>query len=190
MSRRPRVLTAFVLTHRKAFAELFPAEESRLRDALGEAAWKAIDEAPRLGWVELDQHVALAEAIARTVGRQGASRVCRQAMLQSFRRPYLQPIFDGALRLMGRRLERFGRWTPKALPALFRDLGEPRWVEGPTPTLLLTHPAPAIVASPEYVEGMAACYDAFYDILDDVGRVEVEATPERVAFRFVLSLPR
>lgn len=182
MAGEPRVLSAFAKTHLGMIDSMLARDAERVRVEAGPDAIGQIEKGLRLSWLPLDAHVRLNAACFLVAGSEAGREACRLTLLESFEQPFLRPILSGAFAVLGSSFERFVTWTPKAWPALFRDIGTLRWeTDGERLGRLVLEQAHALVhESPEYLEGLAGAFSALFDVTQVKGEVRVLGTSERV----------
>lgn len=173
MTSEPRVLSAFVKTHLREIDSILGDDAARVRAQMGPEAIAEIEKSLRVSWVPLETHVRLNAACFDVAGRDRAREACRLTVLESFEQPFLKPILSGAFAILGSSFERFVTWTPKAWPALFRDVGTLRWQPDGDAVgrLILERADVMILESPDYIEGLAGAFSALFDVTQRHGEV-------------------
>ncbi|MAE94128.1 MAG: hypothetical protein CL910_05655 [Deltaproteobacteria bacterium] len=179
MATAPQVLSAFAKTHLQMIEDRLGDLALRVREETGSEALAAIEKSTRLSWLPLDHHVRLTEASFLLAPGSRSREICCATVLASFDQPFMKPIVSGAFAVLGGSFGRFVTWTPKAWPALFRGVGELRWVaDGPNEgRLVLENASPKIAGSPAYVEGLAGAFSALFEVTGCSGRVAARAAP-------------
>lgn len=188
MDNDPRVLAAFAQIHLQVIEKQSAELAKRVREVMDPDALQAIEKASRISWVPLAYHIALTECTFREGNRSQASEICRLTVLESFSQPFLKPLFHGALTVLGPSLDQFARWTPKAWSSLFREVGELSWLpdNAGSGCLQLDNTHPLIMESPEYIEGLASAFSAFFEVTKSSGSIRTRATDSQVVFAFNL----
>ena len=190
MADTPRVLAAFVQMHLQVITGRSPALAKHLREVVDPGVLKEIETASRISWVPLEHHVTLTECTYGAGDRPLASEICRLTVLESFDQPFLKPLFRGALAVLGPSLDRFARWTPKAWYTLFRDVGPLSWIPGEpgSGSLRIASPNRQILDSPDYIEGLASAFSAFFEVTRSTGTIRTQASDEALVFAFTWTL--
>ncbi len=184
MQAEPRVLAAFVRVHLEQIEGWGAAVASEVRAALAPELAVEIDQASRLSFLPFGHHRALTEASFQCSGDDVARAICQSTVLAAFEQPYLRPLVRSALVLVGHDFARFASWTPRAWSALFRDVGDLSWHDDAPGRgrLLLTAPAPALLESPPYVDGLTAAFSALFEATSHPGHIRATATPTEIDF--------
>lgn len=147
----------------------------RVRGRLKPDSLDAIESAPPIALISVDLDVELTQCFFDVAGFERARRALRDNLRQSFDKPLLRPLLDGATALFGRSLARTIRWAPKVWGLIYRDAGEmavSSALDGHVELLLRDIP-PVIAASPTYLCGSAETFAGFFDVVGVAGRVEL-----------------
>ncbi len=186
MPRNPKVLGAFAKTHLQVIDGHGESLAARVRVACDPETLAAIDKCSRISWLPIDHHLSLTETLFAEAGAAQARELCRLSVLASFEQPFMKPLFQGALAVLGKEFPRFARWAPKAWGSIFRHVGDLTWtVRGESEGCLrLTDVEPRVLASPAYLEGLAGGFSAMLEVTDCRGEVAVAATDLQVEFSF------
>ena len=189
MGKGPRVLAAFAQLHLQMIEKQNAELAKRVRELMDPDVLKTIENSGRISWVPLAHHIALTECLFREGNRVQASEICRLTVLESFSQPFLKPLVHGALTVLGPSLVQFARWTPRAWFSLFRGVGELSWLPNHAGSgcLQLDDAHPLIMKSPEYIEGLASAFSAFFEVTKSRGSIRARAADSQVVFEFTLN---
>lgn len=177
----PRILAGFVQDSLAAVDRHDPALGRALRERLEPEVLESIGKASTIAWLPVELDVALTEALFAVAGPATAARILRDNMVQSFDKPFLRPLIDGALRILGSSPERLLRWAPKAWSVVYRECGalafEVGDVDGRTGagTLHLRDLPRAVCASRPYLRGVAAALEGAFALTRAEGSCELES---------------
>jgi hypothetical protein len=193
MSASPRMLAGFVQSSLEAIDDIDPALGRKVRDRLKPETLDAIESASAIALVSVDLDVELTECFFEVAGPERARRALRENLRQSFDKPLLKPLLDGAFALFGRSLIKIIGWAPKVWGLIYRDAG--RMVvaasEDGRVRLELTNIPLVIASSPNYLRGSAETFAGIFDVVGVAG--EVQLIGPDLATRsaaFVLTWPR
>jgi hypothetical protein len=182
----PRVIGAFAKTHLEVIDASPDDLGARIRMGVDPLAIGAIEKAGLMSWVPIADHVALTEGLFAETDADHARRICCDTVLRGFDRPFLKPVFRGALAVVGADFSRFAGWAPTALSGMFRGIGELRWAAGEPGSgrLLLEDPHPSVAASAAYIEGFAGAFAALLETTGHEGEVTADTGAASIAFEF------
>jgi hypothetical protein len=109
--------------------------------------------------------VALTSAFFRLAGAERACEAMRKNMAETFHKPALRPLIDGAVRILGLSPGRLLRWGPRIWPLLFKDAGEMRVDAGDgTATVRFVGLPPEVADHRDYLLGTASAIGAVFDL--------------------------
>ena len=175
MSALPRMLAGFVQSSLEAIDDIDPELGRKVRDRLKPETLDAIESVSAIALLSVDLDVELTECFFEVAGVDRARRALRENLRQSFDKPLLKPMLDGALAIFGRSLVKMIGWAPKVWGLVYRDAG--RMVvaaaeEGRMRLELVDIPL-AIASSPHYLAGSAETFAGFFDVAGVDGEVEL-----------------
>lgn len=182
----PEPLVRLGIAH--AFLETVRASEpnllKQLAAARANAALAAETEPAALeGWVFLRRHRHLNDGMLQVIGLQAFRSLWRQTMLRLSDEQTLKPLIDGAIALFGRTPQALTKIVPRAWALAFREAGnvvvEPSDI--PNQAFLRLVGFPPDVFEGGFIEGIAGCLEAFYDLCDASGDVSIAPAPSAVA---------
>lgn len=96
---------------------------ARIRAAMGDATVRAIEEAPRTAWLDVQHDINLAQGVTDVLGLEGDRTRARTALRISMDGALLRPMVDGATRLFGLTPSSILRVAGRAWGAIYRDAG-------------------------------------------------------------------
>jgi len=175
MERRPRILASFVKSVLDGADRSDRRLGERVRARLDDGARDALAAAGPVSFVPVELDVAVTEALFAEAGEERAREILRENLLLTFDAPILSSFVSGALRLLGRDPGRLFGWSAKVWGQLYRDCGAVRFVRaGDEAGRLEFDELPAcVVASPPYLSGMEAAFDAAFALMDVDGAVRL-----------------
>jgi len=175
MTASPRMLAGFVQSSLESIDHLDPELGRKVRERLKPDSLDAIESAPPIALISVDLDVELTQCFFDVAGFEQARRALRENLRQSFDKPLLRPLLDGAFALFGRSLARTIRWAPKVWGLIYRDAGQMVVSSAREGHVELTlHDIPLVIAtSPTYLCGSAETFAGFFDVVGVEGRVEL-----------------
>ena len=175
MSASPRMLAGFIQSSLEAIEGMDAALGREVRARLKPETREAIESASAIGLVSVDLDVELTECFFAVAGAARARAALRENLRQSFDRPILKPILDGAFSIFGRSLGKMIGWAPKVWGLIYRDAGEMVVGEArPGRVRLDLLDVPLVIsASPNYLYGSAEIFAGFFDVAGVDGNVRV-----------------
>jgi len=175
MSATPRMLAGFVQSALEAIDDFDRGLGRDVREGLKRETLHAIDSASPIALVSVDLDVELTECFFAVAGRERAQSALRENLRESFDKPWLRPLLDGARAVFGGSLMNSVSLAPRVWNLIYRDAGEMAVRErGPGRLCLEIHDLPlAIAASRNYLAGSAATFAGFFDVVGVEGRVEM-----------------
>lgn len=161
-------------------------EPGRLPEVLARldpAAIRALEESPGAARTPAAWDVALVRAEVEVLGLEAMRRVSRAAMVDGLSGPQLGALLTGALRLFGATPAGLYRWAGRAWGHVTTGCGELKLerAEGQEAWLIVGG-MPSELAQPEWLEAIAACMEAVFDVCRVDGQVSV--TPRSDGGRF------
>jgi len=175
MGGAPRMLAGFIQSSLEAIDGMDPALGCEVRARLRPETRRAIESARSIGLVAVDLDVELTECFFAVAGAARARAALRENLRQSFDRPILKPVLDGAFAIFGRSLGRMIGWAPKIWGLVYRDAGEMvvTSAELGRVRLDLIEIPRVISASPHYLEGSAETFAGLFDVAGVEGCVRL-----------------
>jgi hypothetical protein len=175
MSASPRMLAGFIQSSLEAIEGMDAALGREVRARLKPETRETIESASAIGLVSVDLDVELTECFFAVAGAARARAALRENLSQSFDRPILKPILDGAFVVLGHSLVKMIGWAPKVWGLIYRDAGEmvvSEAREGWVRLDLLGIPS-VISSSPNYLYGSAETFAGFFDVAGVDGSVRL-----------------
>ncbi len=175
MSASPRMLAGFIQSSLEAIEGMDAALGREVRARLKPETCEAIESASAISFISVDLDVELTECFFAVAGPIRARAALRENLRQSFDRPILKPILDGAFAVFGVSIARMIGWAPKVWGLIYRDAGEmvvSEAREGRVQLDLLGIPL-VISGSPNYLLGSAETFAGFFDAAGVDGAVRL-----------------
>ncbi|MAE94933.1 MAG: hypothetical protein CL910_09765 [Deltaproteobacteria bacterium] len=151
-----------------------------------ERIWARVPEASRAVlegaglWIPLEHDGELAEAIFEELGDQKTKALYRQSIHTMVKKPLLEPLVFGMLRVLGYRSLRLVTIVPKGWGLIFRDFCEPR-IENASEsevTLVLDQVHPEVAARPVYFRMWEGIFLGMLDMVCADGSLDFEVAPD------------
>lgn len=176
MSAAPRMLAGFVQSSLESIDDIDRALGRAVRERLKPDTLHAIESASAIALIPVDLDVELTECFFNVAGGERACLALRENLRQSFDKPLLRPLLDGARAIFGSALVRAVSWAPKVWGLVYRDAGEMVVAaRGAQRVLLELRDIPLVIAaSASYLQGSAATLAGFFDVAGVKGDVELE----------------
>jgi hypothetical protein len=169
------MLAGFIQASLEAIDGIDAALGREVRARLKPETRDAIESASAIGLVSVDFDVELTECFFAVAGADRALAVLRENLRQSFDRPILKPVVDGAFALFGRSLGKVIGWAPKVWGLVYRDAGEmvvSDAADGRVQLDLIDVPL-VIASSSNYLRGSAETFAGFFDLAGVDGEVRL-----------------
>jgi len=170
MAKEPRVLASFLHGTLEVIDSMDGDLGAQVRAALKPEALEEIENAWAAGWLPLAYDVELTSAFFRLAGAERACQAMRKNMVETFRKPTLRSIIDGAVRIFGLSPDKLFGWAPRVWPLLFKDAGELRVeVREAEATVWLVGLPPGVSENGDYLLGTASAIAAVFDLVGVAG---------------------
>jgi len=169
------MLAGFIQSSLESIEGMDAALGREVRARLKPETRATIESASSIGLVSVDLDVELTECFFAIAGPERARAALRDNLRQSFDRPILKPVIDGAFAIFGRSLVKVIGWAPKVWGLIYRDAGEMVVGEardGRVRLDLLDIPL-VIASSPNYLYGSAETFAGFFDVAGVDGAVDL-----------------
>jgi hypothetical protein len=165
MAGQPRVLASFVHGTLEVIDSMDDDLGRRVRESLEPETLEAIENAWAASWVPIRYDVELTTAFFRIAGARRGCEAMRRNMSETFHKPVLRSMIDGATRIFGLSPGKLLRWAPRIWPLLFKDMGElvAETGEGRA-AVQLTGLPPEVAEDREYLMGTASALAAVFDL--------------------------
>lgn len=136
-ARRPRIRASYFKALIAGVKKLPEPERARILGTIGDALRLEIREAALIDWMAASTFVGMTDAIAMTLGMEGALTFWKASMHASLRRSFLVPLKSGAINLYGKNPGSLVRMTRPAWSLLSKDCGGCEVIErGPRSALV------------------------------------------------------
>jgi len=166
MTTEPRVLASFLHGTLEVIDSMGGDLGVQVRAALKPEALEEIENAWAAGWLPLAYDVELTSAFFRLAGPERACDAMRRNMAETFRKPTLRPIIDGAIRIFGLSPGKLFGWAPRVWPLIFKDAGALHVELGDArATIRLVDLPPGIADNVDYLHGTASAIAAVFDLV-------------------------
>jgi hypothetical protein len=170
MAKEPRILASFLHGTLEVIDSMGSDLGSQVRASLKPEVLEEIENAWAAGWLPLAYDVELTTAFFRLAGAERACEAMRRNMTETFRKPALRTLVDGAVRLFGLSPGKLLGWAPRIWPLLFRDVAELHIEVGPAAaTLRLVDLPPEVSEHRDYLRGTASAIAAVFDLTGVAG---------------------
>ncbi len=175
MEIHPRILAGFVKDSIGVLHRLDPRIEAEVLSTIAPSTRRAIQRASPISFIDVALDVELTEAFFAVAGAERARWVLRANMSETFRKPILRPLVDGAFAIFGREPTKILHWSERAWGLLSRDCGllELTAASGSEAVLVLGGAPHEIASSRPYLEGMASAVLSFFDVASIPATAEV-----------------
>lgn len=154
------------------------AIEAKVRAAIPPDAAKAIAACSSLGWVAMQAHVAVLEAIVATLGVDSARAFFRETSQANLQGSLLKGVVFSALRIFGVGPLALFRMFPRGFATITRDCGTVRL--GPTPggdgTEAIFEDLPPVLRVRPFALSMGSVFEAVLDVGKRPGDVDLDAS--------------
>jgi hypothetical protein len=176
--RRPEISAHHTQAALQALGERSPALLARVRGRLRPEVREALDAATRLDYLPAHVDLEVALAIHAEAGSEVARRVAREVLRRSLAGPLLGSLVTSASALFGLTPPDLLRWSSRGWSRVCRDCGELQvvGVADEVVHLALTG-LPERLEVPSYLQSIGAALEAFLDVCQVDGEVEVEPRP-------------
>jgi hypothetical protein len=165
MAGQPRVLASFVHGTLEVIDSMDDDLGRRVRESLEAGTLAEIENAWAAGWVPVRCDVELTTAFFRLAGTRRGCEAMRRNMSETFHKPVLRSIIDGATRIFGLSPGKLLRWSPRIWPLLFKDMGDLAVEAGDgTAAVTLSGLPPEVAENREYLTGTASALAAVFDL--------------------------
>jgi len=165
MAREPRILASFLHGTLEVIDSMGGDLGERVRASLKPESLEEIENAWSAGWLPLTYDVELTSAFFRLAGPERACEAMRKNMAETFSKPTLRSVIDGAVRIFGLSPSKLLRWGPRVWPVLFKDVAEMRVEVGAAEaTVWLEGLPPELAGDGDYLSGTAAGIAAVFDL--------------------------
>lgn len=179
MDRRlPEIAAQHTLASLAVLGERSPNAVARVRGRLRPEVRAALDGASRLDFLPAHVDLDVALAIHAELGPDAARRVAREVLRRSLAGPVLGSLVTSASALFGLTPPDLLRWASRGWSRVCRDCGELHvvGVADEVVHLALTG-LPELLEVPSYLASIGGALEAFLDICQVDGEVEVEPRP-------------
>ncbi|MBN1961261.1 MAG: hypothetical protein JW841_09955 [Deltaproteobacteria bacterium] len=125
-------------------------------------------------WLPLWRQKHFNDSMLQVIGFPAFRLLWRQTMLRLVDGPTLKPLFDGAITLFGRTPQALTKIVPRIWSLALRDVGQVKLENSVSSNqaCLKLENVP-IAVDDGFIEGVAGCFEAFYDLCDADGKVEI-----------------
>ena len=163
----PRMLASFVQGSLSTIDDLDADLGKQVRAAMKPETLEELESASRVGWLPLRVDVELTECFFEVAGEERALQILRDNMANTLDSMVLKPLLDGAFGIFGRSPAKILKWSPKAWYLLYRNCGQLVLAKSDDRSAVLegTDLPPELVASANYMKGVAAALLGFFDVL-------------------------
>lgn len=182
-NRYPEIAAVHTRTTLEVLGERWPGGAARVRARLLPEVWAALDDAARSDFLPAMVDLDVAIAIHAELGPEVARAVARETLRRSLTGTVLGGLVRSAAALFGLTPPGLLRWAGRGYGRVCRDCGDlvvSSTAEGLV-RLSLTN-LPEGLEAPSYLESMAGALEAFLDVCQVEGSVEVELRPGGAAF--------
>jgi hypothetical protein len=170
MANEPRILASFVHGTLQVIDSMDGDLGRRVRESLKPETLEAVENAWSASWLPLGHDVEVTSAFFRLAGVERGCEAMRRNMAETFQKPTLRPLIDGAIRLLGLSPGKLLGWAPRIWPLIFRDAGGLRVEVGDgRATLWLERLPPEVADHRDYLMGTAAAIAAVFDLTSVTG---------------------
>jgi hypothetical protein len=182
-NRFPEIAAIHTRTTLRVLGERAPGAEARVLARLLPEVRSALDDAARSDYLPALVDLDVAIAVHAEVGPEAARAVARETLRRSLAGTVLGGLVRSAAALFGLTPPGLLRWAGRGYGRVCRDCGELQvtsTAEGLV-RLSLTN-LPEGLEAPSYLESMAGALEAFLDVCQVEGSVQVELRPGGAAF--------
>ncbi len=189
-NRFPEIAAVHTRTTLEVLGELSPGADARVRARLAPDVREALDAAARSDFLPAMVDLDVAMAIHAELGLDAARRVARECLRRSLTGTVLGGLVRSAAALFGLTPPGLLRWAGRGYGRVCRDCGDlsVTSTEDGLVRLLLAG-LPEGLEAPSYLESMAGALEAFLDVCQVEGSVQVEPCPGGAAFLLRWSRP-
>lgn len=182
-NRFPEIAAVHTRTALEVLGELAPGADGRVRARLQPEVRDALAGAARSDFLPAMVDLDVAMSIHAELGPEAARRVAREVLRRSLTGSVLGGLVRSAAALFGLTPPGLLRWAGRGYGRVCRDCGElaVTSTEDGLVRLALTG-LPEGLAAASYLESMAGALEAFLDVCQVEGRVDVELRPGGAAF--------
>jgi hypothetical protein len=182
-NRFPEIAAVHTRASLEVLGELAPGADARVRARLQPVVREALDAAARSDFLPAMVDVDVAMAIHAELGPEAARRVAREVLRRSLTGTVLGGLVRSASALFGLTPPGLLRWAGRGYGRVCRDCGELAVTSTDDGLVRLTlSSVPEGLDAPSYLESMAGALEAFLDVCEVEGRVDVELRPGGAAF--------
>lgn len=176
--RPPEIAAQHTQASLLVLAERSPTACARVRARLRPETREALDGATRLDFLPAQVDLEVALAIHAEVGPDAARRVAREVLRRSLAGPVLGSLVTSASALFGLTPPDLLRWASRGWSRVCRDCGELQVVGVADEVVHLALAGlPDPLAHPSYLASIGGALEAFLDVCQVDGEVEVEPRP-------------
>jgi hypothetical protein len=190
-NRFPEIAAVHTRTALEVLGERWPGAEARVRARLQPVVREALEGAARSDFLPAMVDLDVAISIHAELGPEVARRVAREVLRRSLTGSVLGGLVRSASALFGLTPPGLLRWAGRGYGHVCRDCGElaVTSTEEGLVRLALTG-MPEGLAAASYLESMGGALEAFLDVCQVEGRVDVELRPGGAAFNLHWRKPR
>jgi hypothetical protein len=182
-NRFPEIAAVHTRTSLRVVGELAPGADARVRARLQPEVREALDAAARSDFLPAMVDLDVAVAIHAELGPEAARRVARETLRRSLTGTVLGGLVRSAAALFGLTPPGLLRWAGRGYGRVCRDCGDLAMVSSDEGLVRLALTGlPDGMAAPSYLESMAGALEAFLDVCEVEGSVQVEPRPGGAAF--------
>jgi len=176
--RAPEISAQHTRTSLLVLAERSPTSHAGVRDRLRPEVREALDGATRLDFLPAAVDLEVALAIHAEVGPDAARKVAREVLRRSLAGPVLGSLVSSASALFGLTPPDLLRWASRGWSRVCRDCGDLQvtGIADGVVHLDLTG-LPDLLQVPSYLASVGGALEAFLDVCQVDGEVEVEPRP-------------
>jgi hypothetical protein len=181
---QPEIAAVHTRTTLGVLGELSPGADARVRARLQPAIREALDGATRADFLPAQVDLQVALTIHAELGPAAARRVARETLRRGLTGSLLGGLVRSAAVLFGLTPPGLLRWAGRGYGRVCRGCGELA-VTGSAEGLvrLSLSDLPLELEAPSYLESMAGALEAFLDVCQLEGHVDVELRPGGAAFQ-------
>ncbi len=182
-SHAPEIAVQHTRTSLEAAGHLSPGSEARVRARLHGDVLEALDAAARSDFLPAQVDLAVAGAIHAELGRDGARQVARESLRRSLNGSLLGGLVRSAATLFGLTPPGLLRWAGRGYSRVCRRCGDLQVVSSSDGLVQLSLTGlPHALETPSYLEAIGGSLEAFLDVCQCDGAVEVEPRPGGARF--------
>lgn len=179
----PEIAVQHTRTSLEAVAVVSPGAEVRVRARLHLDVREALDGAARSDFLPAQVDQAVASAIHAELGPEGARLVARESLRRSLTGSLLGGLVRSAATLFGLTPPGLLRWAGRGYGRVCRGCGELQVVSSSDGLVQLALTgAPRSLETPSYLEAIGGSLEAFLDVCQCDGSVEMEPRPGGARF--------